>query len=163
MENHKIIREKTVQRFIAFLKERKKNVSSERLIVLNTILNHQQQHFTANKVVDQLASGPQSVSRATVFRTLVMLEEAEIIKSMPEKLHQQIQAHYELLILPHEHGHLICQHCGRIIEFNCTAVADLHDKICRKYNFIPKKKVQQIYGLCQVCAANNNGQLSKTG
>jgi len=155
MENHKIIRESTVKRFIAFLKERKKYVSSERLIVLNTILNHKQQHFTANEVVDQLASGPQSVSRATIFRTLAMLEEAEIIKSMPQKLRQQTQTRYEVLSNPEEHVHLICQHCGLIIEFNCTPVAGLHDKICRKYNFTPRKRVQQIYGLCQVCSAHN--------
>lgn len=85
MESLNIIRENAAYRFIAFLKEHKKNVSSERLIVLSTILNQQQQHFTANDMVNQLASGPQSVSRATIFRTLAMLEEAEIIKSMPQQ------------------------------------------------------------------------------
>ncbi len=155
MKSLNIIRENAVHKFIAFLKENKKNVSSERLIVLNTILNQQKQHFTANDMVNQLASGPQSVSRATIFRTLSMLEEAEIIKSMPQKLRQQTQARYEILTNPEEHGHLICQHCGRIIEFNCTAVAGLHDKICRKYNFIPRKRIQQIYGLCRVCSSHN--------
>jgi len=51
------------------------------------------------------------------------------------------------------HDHMICNLCGRIIEFSSGELEALQDKLCREQGFTPESHVLHIRGICRVCAA----------
>jgi Fur family ferric uptake transcriptional regulator len=46
------------------------------------------------------------------------------------------------------HSHIICEECGRIIEFDSAQIAKLEDAICRKLGFTAQARRLQITGSC---------------
>ena len=73
------------------------------------------EHFSAEKLYEWLRQedGPK-VSRATVYRTLDMLERGGFIESLDVGRGELVYEH----VLGHKHhDHLVCTECGRIEEF----------------------------------------------
>ncbi len=139
-------------RLISYLRSCGKNFSQERFIILNAIFRQPlRHHFKAEELVKILANGPQSVSRATIYRTLALFENAEIVRSMPESSRAKPQKSYEILDQNHDHSHLVCQVCGQITEYCCREIIEKQEAICRQYGFQPKKRIEQLYGICRQC------------
>lgn len=137
---------------VAYLRSRGRNISQERFIILYAIFQQPfRRHFKAEELVNALCGGPQSVSRATIYRTLKILEDAGIVRSMPESCQAKPQKSYEILDQNNEHGHLICRFCGRVTEYQCREIIERQDSICRQHDFQPEKRIEQIYGICARC------------
>ena len=135
-----------------YLRSHRKNISHERFIILDTIFQQPARlHFKAEELVKALRRGPQSVSRATIYRTLKILEEAGIIRSMPESCQAKPQKSYEITDQTDGHGHLICRLCGRVTEYHCREIIERQHNICRQHGFQPDKRIEQIYGICSQC------------
>ena len=135
-----------------YLRNHKKNISHERFIILDTIFRQPARiHFKAEELVKTLGRGPQSVSRATIYRTLKIIEEAGIIRSMPESCEAKPRKSYEIIDQTDGHGHLICRLCGRITEYHCPEIIKRQHSICRQHDFQPDKHIEQIYGVCSEC------------
>ena len=107
-------------------------------------------HFDAEVLISRLQTGPKPVSRATVYRTLEILEECGLVKKIrqTDKRH-----HYEKSLGLEHHDHLFCDVCGRVIEFRVDEIERLQDEVCSRYGFQPRRHTLQIYGLCRECLA----------
>ena len=139
-------------RLLSYLRSCGKNLSQERLIVLNTIFKQPaRRHFKAEELVKILANGPKSVSRATVYRTLALFEDAELVRSIPESSRTKPQKSYEILDRGYDHGHLVCRVCGRITEYCSHEIIERQEAICRQNDFRLEKRIEQIYGICRQC------------
>ncbi len=52
----------------------------------------------------------------------------------------------------HEHhDHLVCNKCGKIIEFIEHRIEKLQDEVCKSKKFKPESHRLQIQGLCEDC------------
>jgi Fur family ferric uptake transcriptional regulator len=107
-------------------------------------------HFDAEDLVQRLQASSKSVSRATIYRTLEVLEECGLVKKIRQT---DKRRHYEKSLGLEHHDHLFCDECGKVIEFRVDEIERLQDDVCNRYGFHPRRHSLQIYGLCLECMA----------
>jgi Fur family ferric uptake transcriptional regulator len=84
---------------------------------------------------------------ATVYRTLSLLEDSDIVTSLSFGAQGK---KYELGAKDH-HDHLICVQCGSISEFVDEEIERRQEKIAAEFGFKIVDHSMQIYGICQKC------------
>jgi len=88
------------------------------------------------------------LGRATVFRTLKMLEESRLVNHV---IGSTGTPRFEVNIERPHHDHLICINCGHIQEVLWPKLEHIQEQTCRKIGFIPKWHRHEIFGLCRSC------------
>lgn len=136
------------RKFRSFLRERNERITEARRIILAQIISHTD-HFRAEDIADDLRSGPQRVSRATVYRTLTLLVEAGLVRQIQDSPRG---AYYESCLDAAHHEHMVCSKCGQFIEFAADALAAQINDICREHNFTHHTHQLVVYGLCNTCS-----------
>ena len=106
-------------------------------------------HFEAEQVLYLLRERGTKVSKATVYRTLPLLVDCGILKQVRFDVKQ---AHYEFAYGEDPHDHIVCQRCGRIIEFSSDEVIALRTRIAQRHHFHAITHRFQISGLCWECS-----------
>ncbi|MDD5159368.1 MAG: Fur family transcriptional regulator [Sulfuricurvum sp.] len=84
---------------------------------------------------------------ATVYRTLSLLEESDMVTSLSFGAQGK---KYELGAKDH-HDHIICTTCGTITEFVDEAIEERQKNITEALGFIMQEHSMQIYGICKNC------------
>jgi Fur family peroxide stress response transcriptional regulator len=82
----------------------------QRRAILN-ILHDKPGHWTAEKVYQELRPRYESLSKATVYKTLDLLCTAGELACL--RLHRDV-THYDTLTEPHHH--FLCEECGAIVD-----------------------------------------------
>jgi len=127
------------------LKQNELRFTNERLTILEEIFQFPA-HFDAEKLFIHIRKKHDHISRATVYRTLDLLSQIGIIKK--EHLGKDY-ASYELdYKMPH-HDHLICQVCGKVVEFADEMIEQRQKEICEKFGMEMIRHQLQIYGRCK--------------
>ena len=88
---------------------------------------------------------------ATVYRTLKLLKECGLAE---ERHFADGQARFENVEAEHHHDHLICESCGRIIEFVQPRIEELQEELAHRYGFVATTHKMEIYGICKECREN---------
>ncbi|MBI3551441.1 MAG: transcriptional repressor [Elusimicrobia bacterium] len=88
------------------------------------------------------------LGRATVFRTLKMLEESRLINHV---VGSTGTPRFEVNLERPHHDHLICVECGRILEVRWPKLEQIQETTCRKIGFEPKWHRHEIFGRCRDC------------
>jgi Fur family ferric uptake transcriptional regulator len=133
--------------FMTHLKAKGLKSTPERLEVLREIFGREN-HFAIEDVAQALRRHGRPVSRATVYRTLSLLAETGLIR---EAVRGNGYIHYEHVRESEHHDHLLCVHCGAVVEFVNAQVERIQDEICRRHGFTPLSHTHQINGLCGRC------------
>jgi len=132
--------------FDAYIEEQGKRKTPERYIIMDIMLDTEG-HLSADEL---LALIPKTfpISRATVYSTLALLEEAGLAYS------HQVQGRtlYERAFGVEPHHHYICKGCGRIWNFKNKNVEQAA-ATCRTPRFRKMRCSVYIYGICDVCHA----------
>ena len=89
---------------------------------------------------------------ATVYRTLSLLEDSDIVTSLSFGTQGK---KYELGAKEH-HDHMICMECGDITEFVDEEIEKRQEKIAEEHGFLMKDHSMQIYGICTTCQQKNS-------
>jgi len=90
------------------------------------------------------------VGAATIYRTLRLLEESRlaIVHHFPGK-----GALYEVAFDRDHHDHLICELCGRIIEFTDDEIEQIQLDVARQHGFVLHTHRHELLGRCPECRA----------
>jgi Fur family transcriptional regulator, ferric uptake regulator len=136
-----------VDHFRGFLKKNGLAFTSARAAILKGIVASRG-HFDADALHEQLKRVGESLSCATVYRTLPLFVQSGIIK---ETLRSKGRARYEPAWGREHHDHLECVACGRIIEFRDDELERLQDKVCQRHSFRPVEHRLGIRGYCSEC------------
>lgn len=136
--------------FVDFLRKKQARVTQARKIVLTQVFSRHD-HFCADDLAAELSSGPNHVSRGTVYRTLALMEEVGFVRVIRDT---DVHAHYEHIFNHPKHEHMICDGCGEFIEFSDESIAGLVEKACRKHHFAERMHRVVVFGLCQKCQAD---------
>ena len=134
--------------FVDFLKKKDARVTQARKIVLTQVFSRHD-HFCADDLAAALASGPNHVSRGTVYRTLALMEEADLVRVIRDT---DVHAHYEHTFNHPHHEHMICDQCGQFIEFEDSKVMELISQSCVTHGFIERTHRIVVFGTCSQCA-----------
>lgn len=128
--------------FVDFLKNKDSRITQARRIVFDRVFARHD-HFRADDLAAELASGPDHVSRGTVYRTLDLMTEAGFVQKIRD---QDVHAHYEHIYGHGRHHHLICENTGEFIEFSSKVISDEIERICKKYNFKQRLHRLVVFG-----------------
>lgn len=110
-------------------------------------------HFNADELLDKTRKLDRTISRATIYRTLQLLVDCDLLREVDLG---RDQTFYDPNFLDKpQHNHLICLDCDRVVEFEDENAALLHDCITRRLGFQPQMKSMRIQAKCD--------ELSRTG
>ena len=91
---------------------------------------------------------PPSLGRATVYRTLKILVEAEVLCRV---LLEDGDLHYQLSHRGHHH-HLLCVHCGSSQDLTGCDIEDVLVNTSARHGFELSGHWLEVYGRCRECA-----------
>ena len=126
-------------------------------IAIGRFALHNHAHPTAQRIYSEVKKVYPTVSLATVYKTIRILEEVGLIQEL--KLPKD-QTRYDSDI--HPHINLICLGCGNIRDFEDPALPEMIAKVSAAEKFAATKQRFDIYGLCQSCSQKKAVQSIKT-
>jgi Fur family ferric uptake transcriptional regulator len=121
-----------------------------RLAVIE-VLESQPEHLNHNQILVEAQKIYPKVSRATVYRTLELLVELNLVR--PLYLNDPTQ---RFVSATGGHHHLICARCGVIIEFDHCSADQLAHELTQKYGFQIHSHLLEFQGICQHCQDYQN-------
>jgi Fur family ferric uptake transcriptional regulator len=147
------------QRFLDFLARKGLRLTGQRRAIIEAVFSTEK-HFTAEELLEWARRRDKSVSRATVYRTLPLLTESGLVREMDfggdHKFYDPNYAEHP------RHSHIICQDCGKIIEFESEKIEQLENHISRRLGFLVAAHRLQITATCEefrklgACSKRNN-------
>ena len=140
--------EEVLKNFKKLLKSNTLKYTKQRELILEIIYNNDG-HFTPEDIYNLIkASYPEvKLGIATVYRTLTLLEDANIVGSISFGAQGK---KYEFGLKDH-HDHLVCLECGSIEEFVDEIIEKQQEKIAQKFNFKMSNHIMKITGTCSAC------------
>ena len=136
-----------LNQFKEILKKQGLKLTPQRKAIYEEVINSEG-HRECEEIYLALNRKKKSVSLATVYRTLNVLVENNFARKMDSGDGRLL---FENKIdIPH-HDHLICTSCGKILEFMDEEIEKLQEKIANESNFILKKHIHQLFGICKKC------------
>ena len=131
--------------FEDFLKTRRQRQTPERFAVLEAVYDRTG-HFDADELYVDLLTGDVKVSRATVYNTLELLVECQLVAK-----HQfgNKQAKYEAAYSFWQHDHLICMDCNELFEFCDPRIQSIQEMVADVFQFEIRHHSLHMYGRCR--------------
>lgn len=121
--------------------------TNQRSLIVRTALSTHE-HFTAEQLLELCRQRDPKVSRATVYRTLAVLEEQGFVEGLDTGDGGRRFEH----VLGHEHhDHMVCVGCGAIIEFRDEELERRQDAAAKRAGFRIESHSLRIYGRCRGC------------
>lgn len=138
---------KNQKEFEGFIRDKGCRLTAERLKLIEGI-KRQRGHFNVDILVSCLKKQGLKVSRDTVYRNLPMLLEAGVIA---RSFRTNRDTYYECLSSKSHHDHLICRHCGKVVEFKDAEIEKVQRRVAKKHRFKLEYHCHQLVGLCKKC------------
>lgn len=137
------------------LRSREYKMTPQREHVLCVLLDNKDKHLSAEDVYNLVKQRVPDVGLATVYRTLELFSNFDIIQSVD---FGDGRKRYEFTLEnndEHRHHHLICIKCGKIIEMNEDLLEDLEQRVTNCYNFSISNHELKFFGRCRDCMSKN--------
>lgn len=119
-------------------------VTLPRIKILELLESAEYHHMSAEDVYRALAAQGEDVGLATVYRVLTQFEQAGIVERHNFENNLSV---FEIAQEEH-HDHLVCDVCGKIVEFHNQIIENEQFKVAEKYNFKLSGHSLVLYGVC---------------
>ena len=135
------------QVFTDYLEKNQQRKTNERFHILEEIYLRTD-HFDAESLFVELKKKKFQISRATVYNTLELLVECELVTK-----HQfgNNMARYEKSYGYRQHDHLICLDCNKVMEFCDPRIHQISTRMGDLLNFEIPHHSLILYGHCRGC------------
>ncbi len=107
-----------------------------------------QDHFNAEKLFLRLNRKGAKVSRPTIYRTLKLFQKYHLIEKLDIKKNS---FYYEPTSRKKDHGHLVCQRCGKIMDFTFGSIKNLKSELVKGKVFKADNISIHVFGICEAC------------
>jgi len=132
----------------AFLARNPKLRKSERRESVLRLLYESGRHLTPDEIyVEVKAKYDSRIGVSTVYRSLILFEEAHLVNIV--SISKEIKR-YEINCNIH-HDHLVCLHCGIIVEFQNDSIEKLQNEVAEENGFILTDHDMTLIGICSKC------------
>lgn len=138
--------------FRRYLKSQDLKYTPERADILNAIIERDE-IFEADELMQIMRSQGHRVSKATIYRTIKLLQDAGIITGA---LFDSKQSHYQLIYGRTPIDTMVCIKTGKTRQFNAPEINALRQRLCEEAGWAPVGHRFQIYGLSPEARDNQN-------
>lgn len=133
--------------FAEYLADRNLKATPQRRLILETLLK-QKDHLSSEELYAKVKARDASVGQATVYRTLKLLVDAEIVEPLD---FADGVTRYEPSYGEQHHDHLICSSCGKNIEIMDPIIEKRQEEIAKELGFTLSNHKMYLYGICSDC------------
>jgi Fur family ferric uptake transcriptional regulator len=105
-------------------------------------------HATPDEVYAEVRTHSSAINLSTVYRTLELLDELGLI----HHAHLSDRAPTYHSTSGHEHSHLICRSCHRVISVDRQEMEAALEPVAERHGFAPDYGHLTVFGTCSDCA-----------
>ena len=151
--------------FKEFLASKGLRVTSQRLAIFDSAFN-QHDHFTAENLLERARALDDSVSRATVYRTLPILTESGLVREVD--VGRDYKYYMANIRARTFQAQLICLDCEKIFEVDAPFMEWYGKTVCDKRDMEPESQRLQVTARCRHlrrsvrCPHSGGGTVSST-
>jgi len=116
--------------------------------LLLKIMRNTNRHVDAKELFKLAVKEDNSISPATVYRSLKLFKELELVN---EQRLGQARCYYEIKH-SREHQHLVCSKCGKVVDFDCPLKAMIK-KVKDEKGFVVTRAEVFLEGYCSECGS----------
>jgi Fur family transcriptional regulator, ferric uptake regulator len=144
-----------LERFRRHLREHHQPVTRPRDLVAQVVFLSED-HLSVEGIRRELKQQSERVGTATVYRTLDLLVESGLVRA-----HDFGEGfkRYEPMPTHADHEHLICQRCGKVVEFSNERLERMLPILADEHGFQHQRHRLEIYGVCRECRQRELGPL----
>ena len=129
------------------------SMTSQRRLLLE-LLRDAEGHIDAKELYRRASAKDDSIGQATVYRSLNLFKELGLVDEMRLG---KIRCYYEIK-QSLEHQHLVCQGCGKVMEFQNPHFQKLIEAVRREHGFKVTKAELYLEGYCPECEEKDQTQ-----
>jgi len=119
-------------------------VTLPRMKILEILETSATRHMSAEDVYKVLLEGNEEIGLATVYRVLTQFEAAGLVSRHHfEGGHSVFEMNEG-----HHHDHIVCNQCGKVVEFIDQTIENCQEKVAQKAGFHIRDHSLIIYGDC---------------
>ena len=134
------------------LRERGLKVTSQRLMVLNILSAHGDEHLTVEEIYDLAKEESPEIGLATIYRTVQVLLELHVIEKVTfDDGFARYELNGEETGSGHRHHHAICTQCGKVYSLETDLLDTLEKQVFESLGFEVTDHEVKLYGLCSAC------------
>ncbi len=104
-------------------------------------------HATPDEVLAEVHQQSAAVNASTVYRTLEVLEGLGLVRHA----HLSDRAPTYHSVSDHEHFHLVCRNCGRIVSVGPDMLTPVTERLREAHNFSVDVGHLTVFGSCVEC------------
>lgn len=142
-----VIREK----FDVFIRRKGLRRTQQRDRIISEIFSRDE-HFSADELYDRVRKSDENASRATVYRTLALLVEADLLREID--LGDDHTTYDPNFTDRPSHNHLVCIDCGKVVEFEDPGIEVLSECVTRRHGFHAMRQSIKIEATCEQLRKN---------
>lgn len=105
-------------------------------------------HATPDEIYAEVRTHSAAINLSTVYRTLELLDELGLI----HHAHLSDRAPTYHSTTGHEHSHLVCRQCRRVISVDRTDMEAALGPLAAGHDFVPDYGHLTVFGSCSDCA-----------
>lgn len=133
-------------KFSEFLKKKGLRITPQRMLILKVFLGTEE-HVSMEELFLKVRQQDGSIGQVTIYRTLKLLCSAGLASAVNfEEGLVRYEPHGR-----HHHDHLVCERCGRKVEFVDHEIEARQKKLCRDLGFQLTNHHMVLYGICAEC------------
>lgn len=142
-----------IQRYKDILRDNEYKVTQQRKIILEAMAQNNDKHLSCDEIFSIITKDNPEIGIATVYRTLLLFEKLDIVYKVN---FDDGYSRYELDLGTgdHQHHHLICLKCGKVIEVELDLLESLESEIQKELDFNIVDHNLKFYGYCSDCKEN---------
>lgn len=134
------------------LREKGRKVTSQRLMVLNILSAHGDEHLTVEEIYDLAKEESPEIGLATIYRTVQVLLELHVIEKVTfDDGFARYELNGEETGSGHRHHHAICTQCGKVYSLETDLLDTLEKQVFESLGFEVTDHEVKLYGLCSAC------------
>lgn len=145
-----------LERFRRYLRDHQLPVTRQRDQIANVVLAADG-HLSVDEIERVLRERNVRVGTATVYRTLDVLVRAGVARA--HNFGEGFKR-YEPAPAQAHHEHLICERCGKVMEFSNERLERMIPIIADEHSFQVRRHRVELYGICKECRARELGGLA---